>query len=335
MFDDLSREFKELERGIEIRIPVEADEEGYVDKECPSPSCLFSFKVHEEDWHTLVSDHAVFCPMCGHSAPAQSWWTTEQVQEADRQALEQLNDHVDEALRRGAAKFNRRQPQRGFLRMSMEVKGARRRRSLVPIAGTEPLELRISCEACSARYAVVGSAFFCPACGHSSATRVFDDSLRKVRLKAQSTGAVRAHYLGLGMRDEGEVLARSLLETALADCVVSFQRLCEQLYHARTGTHARPNVFQRLQEGSEHWRAILGEGYEEWSSAKQLEELNVLFQRRHLLQHTEGIVDQVYVDRSGDTTYRVGQRIVVRHADVVSIADLVGHLAAALRARLI
>lgn len=335
MFDDFIRELEKLERQrIEVRIPVEADEDGYLDKECPSDLCLFQFKVHEEDWTNLVSDDGVFCPMCRHSAPADSWWTREQLKGAERQVIEQLEAHLDEALRRGAKEFNRRQRSSGFVRMSLEVRGTRARRAIVPLASTEPLDLRITCEACTARYAVVGSAFFCPACGHSSATRVFDDSVRKVRLKAEASESLPAHYARLGSKNEGEILARSLLETALSDCVVAFQRLCEQLYAAHAGTPVAPNVFQRLEAGSQRWRELLGEGYEDWLPANQLEELQVLFNRRHLLQHTEGIVDEKYLARSGDTTYQIGQRIVVRRADVARMADLITELANALRRRL-
>src|SRR5690606_22363244 len=191
MFDDFIRELEKLERQrIEVRIPVEADEDGYLDKECPSDLCLFQFKVHEEDWTNLVSDDGVFCPMCRHSAPADAWWTREQLNGAERQ--------VNEALRRGAKEFNRRQRSSGFVRMSLEVRGTRARRAIVPLASTEPLDLRITCEACTARYAVVGSAFFCPACGHSSATRVFDDSVREVRLIAEALETLTALYARLG-----------------------------------------------------------------------------------------------------------------------------------------
>jgi hypothetical protein len=44
--------------------------------------------------------------------------------------------------------------------------------------------------------------------------------------------------------------------------------------------------------------------------------------------HVGGIVDQDYVDRSGDRTYGVGQRLVVRPAAVERLADVLGKLVA-------
>jgi DNA-binding IclR family transcriptional regulator len=52
------------------------------------------------------------------------------------------------------------------------------------------------------------------------------------------------------------------------------------------------------------------------------------FQQRHLLAYTQGLVDQDYIVRSGDTSYRPGQRLVVREAAVRECLDLVEKLAA-------
>ena len=335
MFDDLQRELRRLAKVTEFQVPVEADSDGYLDKECPSETCLFQFKIHGEDWTELVSDEQVFCPLCGHVAPSDSWWTQEQIDDAKKQAIEHFQGRINEAMRRDAKRFNRKQPRRSLIKMSIEVKGTRGHRAVIPIPGKEPLDLRITCDECGTRSAVVGSAFFCPACGHSSAVRVFDDSLRKARLKVDASDLVREQYRDMGARDDGELLARSLLETALVDCVVSFQRLCEQIYLAHPRAKSpRPNVFQRLDAGSEIWREVLGQGYDDWLSEAELADLNVLFQRRHLLQHTEGMVDERYLRKSGDETYRVGQRIVVRSDDVERIADLVEALANELRRQL-
>lgn len=44
--------------------------------------------------------------------------------------------------------------------------------------------------------------------------------------------------------------------------------------------------------------------------------LNIIFQKRHLLAHQEGIIDEKYIEKTGDTKYKVGQRIVVKQDDV-------------------
>jgi hypothetical protein len=194
------------------------------------------------------------------------------------------------------------------------------------------MELEISCEKCSCRFAVIGSAYFCPACGHSSVDRMFDDSLRKIRAKKDNVDVVRDAIAVSAGRDEAELMCRSLIESCLQDGVTAFQRCCEGLY-ASTGsaTPAPMNAFQRLAQGSELWAARVGITYADILGAADLERLRRLFQKRHLLAHSDGIVDQRYVNESGDMTYRVGQRITVSTSEIDDIVAGIGRLVAGLR----
>ena len=38
--------------------------------------------------------------------------------------------------------------------------------------------------------------------------------------------------------------------------------------------------------------------------------MKVYYQRRHLLIHTNGIVDEEYLNKTNDSNYKVGERIV-------------------------
>ncbi len=62
MFDELLRELLRLEAPQQIRVPVSSDDEGYLDRECPSPECLFEFKVHEDDWRDKVRARSAGTP---------------------------------------------------------------------------------------------------------------------------------------------------------------------------------------------------------------------------------------------------------------------------------
>jgi hypothetical protein len=45
MFEHLQRQLRDLSKTKEITVPIEADADGFLDKECPSKKCLFQFKV--------------------------------------------------------------------------------------------------------------------------------------------------------------------------------------------------------------------------------------------------------------------------------------------------
>lgn len=322
MFGDL---IKELENLKSISVPVEADQDGYIDKQCPSESCEFIFKVNEDDWSENFQDEAVYCPLCRHEAPSDKWFTTEQIEHAKSEAFEVVQGKVNKALNSGARKFNQSQPRKSFIKMSMKVTGPRHRTYAIPAKAAQEMALKIECEACESKFSVIGSAYFCPCCGHNSVVQMFSDSLRKIRAKKEASEVLRASLESQLSKDEAELTCRSLIETCVIDAVVAFQKYCEGMYEPFGKT--KMNVFQRLDDGSKLWKDLLGEGYSDWLSDDEMNELKVLFNKRHLLSHNEGIVDQKYLDKSGDTNYINGQRVVISNNDINTAVDLIDKLA--------
>ncbi len=321
MFENLQRELEKLGRMKEISVPIESDSEGYIDKECPSEPCLFLFKIHDEDWSNIVRDEEVFCPSCGHMAPAKSWYPRAQVEAARDYALGTITNSMNKAMRADAAASKRLQNRNSFLSITLDVKGERDA-VLVPVAAAEPMRLRTDCESCGCRYSYVGAAYFCPSCGANSASHTFTQTMNTIRTAA-GLGEILRNTLG---PDEAEVMIRTLLEKAVQDTVMSFQRLNEQLYERQSGKTARRNAFQNLDAGSDLWKAAIGHAYVDLVGLAKLDQLRIFFQQRHLLAHQQGIVDQDYIDRSGDKTYAKGQRLLIRDSAVREFADLIEEL---------
>lgn len=313
MFEDLIREMERL-NGQSVSIPIDCDENGYLDKQCPSEDCEFLFKVHEEDWENIVEDEAAWCPLCRHEAEADQWFTLEQVEHAKAEAFAIVQGKIDSALRTSAQKFNRNQSKNGFISMTMKVEGLASRTYTIPAKAAEAMRLEIQCEECQTRFAVIGSAFFCPACGHNSVTRTYSDSLRKIKAKKDGLPIVRQALSESVGKDDAELTCRSLLETCISDGVVAFQKYCEGLY-SPFGTPPF-NAFQRLEQGSQLWETAIHKSFDHWLTDTDFEKLKVLYQKRHLLAHNEGIVDQQYIKKSGDFSYKQGQRIVVSERDI-------------------
>ena len=321
MFDKLIKELQAMDGTHTISVPLENDADGYYDRECPSEPCLFNFKIHGEDWKAIVRDEEVFCPSCRHAAPAKSWYTREQIERGKEYAFNTIKGRINKAMREDATAFNRRQKRGSFITMSLSVKG--QAPLLIPVAAAEPMRLRTQCEQCQCRYSYIGAAFFCPSCGANSADHTFAQTLNAIR-SATGLGDTLRNALD---RDEAEVAIRTLLEKAMQDAVMSFQRLAEQLY-ARLPNQASPrrNAFQNLNAGSQLWETATGKSFAALTDAASMEALRRYFQQRHLLAHSQGIVDQDYIDRSGDRTYVVGQRLVILDDSVREFADLVERL---------
>lgn len=334
MFDRTLRELDRLKHGMTISLPVPADEKGYVDKECPNQECLYVFKVSEADWRELFKDEEVFCPRCGHSAPATSWFTTQQVEHARDVGIAQIEARLGSALQSDARAFNSRQPRGGLVRMSMSYSGSTSAGFVLPAKAREVLEQELSCENCGAHFAVLGCAFFCPCCGHNSVERTFNDALRKVLANLDGLGLVRAALRDAGLDDEAEMTCTTLIESSLQDCVTAFQTLCTGVFSRLAPEVSLPrNVFQRLDDGSALWKTTFGAGYQNVLDVAELSRFSLYLQRRHLLAHNSGLVDDTYVSKTSDLRWRVGQRIVIAPDDVRDCVAIIRKLTDGLRSQ--
>lgn len=318
MFEDLIKEMERM-NGRSVSVAIESDEKGYVDKQCPNEDCEFIFKVNEKDWANIFKDEAVWCPLCRHEAPSDQWFTIEQVEHAKAEALTVAQGKIHNALMSGVQKFNRSQPKNSFISISMKVSGGTKRTHTIPAKAAELMRLEIQCENCKSRFAVIGSAYFCSACGHNSVTRTFRDSLRKICAKKDSVHVVRDALIEFTSKDEAELTCRSLIETCISDGVVAFQKYCEGMYEP----YGKPpfNAFQRLEQASDLWKNAVQKGFDSWLSEAELKSLGILYQKRHLLAHNEGIVDSKYIQKSGDSSYKEGQRIIIAAKDIDALVS--------------
>lgn len=291
-------------------------------KNAPMKIAYQNSKVYAEDWREKFSDEAVYCPFCGKVAPAKSWWTTEQIEQAKSQAINGVKAKINQALEQDTNDFNRHTPKTGFITMSMKFSGSTYAPNL-PAAALEEMQQKITCEKCGARYEVIGSAFYCPCCGCNSAKQTFINTIKKVKSKINNLETVRA-AISEYSKDEAARTCSSLIETSIPDLVVALQRLCECIYTQMPGAKAiKKNVFQRLDDGNKLWVELVGEGYEDWISSNEYSKLKKCFQQRHCLQHKEGIVDQEYIDKSGDTSYAVGQHLIIKEKDILDYSNIV------------
>jgi hypothetical protein len=127
---------------------------------------------------------------------------------------------------------------------------------------------------------------------------------------------------------------RNTLEDSLVRLVGAFQQYADALFGQLPNASSlkrRKNIFQNLSESSALWRSAVGKGYESILLSAELDELESLFQKRHLIAHRNGIVDQEYLDKSKDKTYSIGQRLVVQETAILRLAELISKLAEELR----
>jgi len=334
MFEDLIRELKQLEQPARIAVDMQLDDEGYFDRACPNDECGAAFKVRFDDWREKVPDDAAYCPICGVSAAPTEWNTPDQLEQIKSVAMRHVHGQLNQAMSRSA---RRQRPQQfGFINMSWSYKPGRQP-VLVTAQASELMTQKSTCERCGCRYESVGAAFFCPACGHNSAISTFVGTVETVRATLAHLDEIRRVLSDGAGRDAAEDSARHICENALVKLVAAFQRFAEAHYDALSAPQkpaARRNVFQNLAESGLLWHDAVGWRYEDLLCDSDIAKLQTYFQQRHLLAHQDGIVDEVYLERSDDRAYEVGQRLVVRPEAVSELAGLVELLSQAMTSRL-
>ncbi|HMO93781.1 MAG TPA: hypothetical protein PKD64_16450 [Pirellulaceae bacterium] len=329
MFDKLLRELKKLERGVLVPIQISVDDNGQLDRQCPSRKCRATFKISLDDWRDKVRDDVVFCPFCRHEAPSTEWNTNSQENYIKRAGMAHLKKIVKKAMVEDARSFNSRQPRGGLISISMQVK-PESAVILIPPKAAEEMRQEFICEECGCRYSSLGASFFCPSCGSNNARSTFAAAVEGVRTTIAHLPNIRRTVEEAAGKDAAADTCRQLLENGLVKLVASFQRFAEAMFEVApktTSVKVRTNLFQNLAESTVVWKAAIGIGYEDVLDPREMEQLNLFFQQRHKLNHCEGVIDQAYIDKSGDRTYRIGQRLVIQEPAVMRLAELVERLA--------
>jgi len=200
-----------------------------------------------------------------------------------------------------------------------------------PIGQSEEWKLEIECEKCGTRYSVIGSAYFCPCCGYNSIENIFNESLDTIRKMIESIPEMKKMLSEMYGIDKAETMCRTMLEGTLGDIVSAFQKYAEMEFKSISSANVKVNDFQIVEKGSNLFKNACGKGYDEWLSTSELELMNLYFQRRHLVEHNNGLVDQRYIDKSGDSSYQIGQRIVVKEKDINELLHIIEILATGLK----
>ena len=331
MFDHILEESRKLSHGTSLPIQIRIDDNGCIDRCCPSSECETVFKVQYSDWTEKIRQEVAFCPICGYQADATEWNTPYQVEYIKQLALAFIQKRLGDAFKRDAEAFNRSQTRSDFISLSMSYKPGTTQLT-VPCEAAEAMRQKFECESCGCHYSAIGAAFFCPACGHNSASSTFGMAIMTVRTTVANIPTIR-HALQADP-DGAENTSRLILEQAFDKLVSSYQRFAEAMFSqiaADLQIKVRKNAFQNIQEGSELCYKAIGNSYEDMIPGADLRDLRRYFQQRHLLAHKEGMVDQEYIDKSGDTAIRTGQKLVIKEEDVLRLAELVEQLSVAFR----
>jgi len=301
----MTRHLRNLDNEFSISLPKDAD--GYLGRECTEDQCERYFKIKPGTGLT-GEDLPCHCPYCGHAGPMNSFHTKSQIEYATSVVKRQVTDAVARDLKDMARGFNRRK-RGGLFSIKMDVMSSS---SSLRYYSEEELETNIECANCTLQYSVYGVFAFCPDCGQHNSLQILDKNLEVV-----------GKMLDFAAEADAE-LAEKLIENALEDCVSAFDGFGRELCRVHAKRASSPSKaekisFQNLEGAKANVSSLFGYNLSARVTADEWQAANRGFQKRHVVAHKMGVVDQEYLDKTNDSEATVGRKIMITEEDVRSM----------------
>ncbi len=313
------RHLRRLGNQIKVFLPV--DESGYVGRECPNSNCRGYFKIVPG---TGLNDVTVcHCPYCGHTADQSEFDTPDQIEYAKSVEIREITAALDKDLK--SLEFESKPKGPFGIGISMKVQPGPR----YPIHRyrEKALETHVKCSSCTLSYAIFGVFAFCPGCRQHNSLQILAKNFELVLKMLDMTATVEPE------------IAERLAENALEDCISAFDGYGREIcrIHSNRAAHSakvEKLSFQNLDRASQSITDLFGIDLaggvtdDEWKIAVQG------FQKRHLLAHKMGVIDDEYVRKSGDSGAVAGRKVRIEANEVRELVLIVDKLARHLSASL-
>ena len=281
----------------EITVRITPDEDGFLGRECPG--CERYFKVTPGTGLSGVSDCT--CPYCGETQDSSHFLTRDQMAYAKSVALQQVSKELF-----GTLKQLEHTSRGGFIGISIKVEGG----DDIPVAEYEEkkLETEIVCDGCGLRYAVYGVFAFCPDCGVRNSVQILERSLAFAEKE-------------LGLAGDGGPHAADWIGNALASAVSAFDGFGRELCRLHAAQTAEPQKaenlsFQSIGKAAENVKKLFSIDMPSFVSSDEWKNVVRAFQKRHLIAHRAGVIDEQYIAITQDPDAELGRKIRLDAAEI-------------------
>ena len=270
-----------------FNVPISPYKDGYFGRECPVKTCKGYFKITPG---TGVKGPApCHCPYCGHSSKMSDFTTRAQIEYAKSIVLRRVTDALHQDLK--DMEFNH--PPRGPFGIGISMKVTQVAPHPIRHYREKELETEVVCDNCTLRYAIYGVFGWCPDCGTHNSVQILSKNLELAKKE-----------LALAQSLDKD-LAEHLIGDALENIVSAFdgfgREVCE-----RKGTEIR---FQSLSAARRRVQEVFGFDFADGLAAAGWQTACRVFQKRHLLAHKMGVIDEDYVQKTKDPGAIVGRKV--------------------------
>ena len=272
-----------------------SDREGYFGRNCPRCKSYFRTKNPRE---------IIQCPYCACRGSNAAFTTPNQLEFIDKiresyLAVFQSKQSATIDLDKIAAELPSNRPTWAY--------------------SEERQQSRFECPKCETKYDILGEYAGCPTCGKRNALQVFERSIGEVEQRLEKAEAE--------LKDRQE---REVEWEKLSRCISDFEAMARDIQGQLLLLPSTPRRRKELQSLSFQNILKADECLDRWFGFDVLSRfpeadkcfLNRMFNRRHILTHNGGRVDQEYLNNTGDSTVRLNQKIVVRSKEIRRLLPL-------------
>ncbi len=289
--------------GSQFSISIPPDEDGLIGRECPVPECESYFKI-QLGTGLKGENLPCHCPYCGHAAGQDRFFTKAQVKYAKSVAMHQFTGALLKDLK--SLEFNQRPRGALGIGISMKVSG---QPAPIRYYREKQLETEVVCDQCTLRYMIYGVFGFCPDCG-------VHNSLQILKANLQLVGKI----LAVAEMQE-QAVAQNLVENSLEDCVSAFdgfgRETCRVFCSRAVALEKVVEVrFQNIVAARERVKKLFGVDFAACLDAQTWDVVLRCFQKRHVLAHKMGIIDENYLNNTVDATAVAGRKVQVQSEEV-------------------
>jgi len=202
----------------------------------------------------------------------------------------------------------------------------------------EKLQFHFTCDTkdCHAETDILGEYGYCPRCGRTNARKLFSERISKMLTRLEETKNMVSDRKARG------AIWEEMTVTSLSEFEALARHLRTSLLRFPMTANRRKRLeelnFQKPLQADETLARWFDIGLLEWAGdditpSRKVPESDLPFikkmiQKRHILMHNGGIVDQAYLDLSGDIQVRLNERISVESKEAKRFIECVRGMAA-------
>ncbi len=284
----------------EILGHLKSDEEGFFGRECPQ--CEGYFKIQ---FGTGLKGENLpcSCPYCGHKGSQDTFWTKDQLKHINSQVLRHIQNEFSKVFKKTTT---RSRPNSGF---GITIKYKAGRPQPIHYYREKKLQEEVICDKCTLRYAIYGTFGYCPDCGVHNSLQILKTNftiIEKILMVAESSD---------------QAIKDKLIENGLEDAVSAidgYGRELSKLFAPKSSNPVKAqNIsFQNIEGAQTNLVTLFSIDITQAISTIEWNDLKKLFQKRHLLAHKMGVIDQSYISATGESPGLIGRKVEISSQEV-------------------